>query len=68
MMNEAVKQCCGKDGKPDFGEMKRFMEKCGKVRFGDHEIEMMKQFCGQEGMPDFEKMKQFMETCGCHLP
>ena len=68
MMNEAMKQCCGEDGKPDFGEMKQFMEKCGKARFGDHEIEMMKQFCGQEGMPDFEKMKQFMETCGCHLP
>jgi len=47
-MNEAMKQCCGEDGKPDFGEMKRFMEKCGKVHFGDHEIEMMKQFCGQE--------------------
>ncbi len=68
MMNEVMKQCCGKGGKPDFGKMKQFMEKCGKAHFGDHEIETMKQFCSQEGMPDFEKMKQFMETCGCHLP
>ncbi len=69
MMNEAMKQCCGEDGKPDFGKMKRFMEECGNVNFGDHEIETMKQFCGQEGIPDAKQLKQFMkvfmEDCEC---
>ena len=65
MMSEMMKECCGEDGMPDFERMKRFMEKCGKAKFGDDEIKMMQQFCSQDGEPDAEKMMQLMEKCGC---
>ncbi len=62
MMNEAMKQCCGEDGKPDFGK------ECGKVNLMKRFMEM-KQVCGQEGIPDAKKlkhfMKVFMEDCEC---
>ena len=67
MMHEMMKQCCGKEGKPDFEKMKQFMQSCGKEQFSEDEIAMMKQFCGQAGMPDSEKMKQMMEKCGCQV-
>jgi hypothetical protein len=65
MMGEMMKECCGKDGMPDFGKMKDFMEKCGKREFTGDEIRMMRQFCGQIDKPDIDKMKQLMEKCGC---
>lgn len=68
MMQEMMQQCCGAEGKPDFGKMKQFMEHYGKQEFSDDQIKMMKQFCGQESMPNMEKMKQMMESCGCHVP
>jgi hypothetical protein len=68
MMEEMMKECCGAEGMPDFEKMKKFMESCGKMQFGDEEKRMMKEFCAKEGMPDFEKMKQLMEKCGCRLP
>jgi hypothetical protein len=68
MMEEMVKQCCGPKGIPDFEKMKKFMEKCGKMQFGDEEIRMMKECCTQEGMPNVEKMKELLEKCGCHVP
>lgn len=68
MMEDMMKQCCGPEGKPDFEMMKKFMEHCGKTKFGEEEIRMMKECCAQAGMPDFEKMKVMMEKCGCHLP
>ncbi len=64
-MNEMMQQCCGSNGKPDFGMMKQFMEHCGKDEFSEEHIAMMKQFCGQEGMPVMKKMMEFMEKCGC---
>ena len=68
MMEEMMKQCCGPEGKPNFENMKKCMESCGKTQFGEEETRMMKECCAQEGMPDFEKMKQMMEKCGCRLP
>ncbi|MDH3671156.1 MAG: hypothetical protein OES46_08305 [Gammaproteobacteria bacterium] len=67
MMSEMMKQCCGKEGMPDFEKMKQFMQSCGKKEFSEDEMAMMKQFCGQEAMPDVENMKQLMEKCGCHV-
>lgn len=67
MMNEMMKQCCGKEGMPDFEKMKQFMQNCGKKEFSEDEMAMMKQFCGQQRMPDTEKMKEMMEKCGCHV-
>lgn len=29
MMDQMMKECCGKEGKPDFEKMKKFMEMCG---------------------------------------
>jgi hypothetical protein len=66
IMTGMMKQCCGRDGKPDFERMKQYMEHCGKEAFSDGEIQMMKQFCAHEKMPDVEMMKQMMERCGCH--
>ncbi len=68
MMNDMMKQCCGDNGKPDFGKMKQFMECCGKTEFSGDQIAMMKEFCCQEGMPNMEKMKKFMDECGCQPP
>ena len=65
MMSRMMKECCGKDGMPDFEKMKNFMQTCGKSKFSDDETKMMRQFCGQNGKPDAEKMKQLMEKCGC---
>lgn len=65
MMNDMMKECCGKNGMPDFEKMKSFMEKCGKKEFNGDEIKMMQQFCSQDSKPDAERMKQFMENCGC---
>ncbi len=42
-MNEMMEQCCGSNGKPDFGMMKQFMERCGKEEFSEEHIAMMKQ-------------------------
>jgi hypothetical protein len=67
MMQEMMKQCCTKDGKPDFEKMINFMQSCGKKGFSEDEFAMMKQFCCGEGMPEPEKMKQLMEKCGCDL-
>ena len=67
MMNEMMKQCCGKEGMPDFEKMKQFMQNCGKKEFSENDMAMMKQFCGQQGMPDAEKMKEMMENCGCKV-
>lgn len=64
-MNEMMKECCGKDGLPDFDKMKGFMEKCGKTQFTDQEMKMMREFCAQAGKPDAEKLKQLMKKCGC---
>jgi len=68
MMEEMMKQCCGPEGKPDFEKMKAFMEKCGKMEFGEDEMRMMKECCAHEGKPDPEKMKAMMEKCGCRVP
>ena len=68
MMEEMMKQCCGEAGKPDFEEIKKFMESCGKMQFSEDEIATMKGMCGGEEPPGPEKMKQFMERCGCRLP
>ena len=35
MMEEMMKQCCSAEGKPDFEKMKKFMESCGKIQFGE---------------------------------
>lgn len=67
MMQEMMKQCCSKDGKPDFEKMKQFMEQCGKQQFSEDELAMMKRFCADQGMPDAGKMKQMMERCGCRV-
>ncbi len=68
MMEEMMKQCCGPEGKPDFERMKKFMEECRKMQFGEDEIAMLKECCAQEGMPDVEKMKELMKKCGCRVP
>lgn len=68
MMETMMKECCGPEGIPDFERMKKFMEKCGKMQFGEEEIRMMKECCAQEGMPDVEKMKDLMQKCGCRVP
>ena len=68
MMEEMMKQCCSAEGKPDFEKMKKFMESCGKIQFGEDEVRMMKECCTQEGMPNVEKMKELLEKCGCHVP
>lgn len=65
MMSQMMKECCGKDGAPDFAKMKGFMETCGKAEFTDDEIKMMRQFCSQSGKADAEKMQQLMKKCGC---
>lgn len=66
-MTDIREQCCGSDGKPDFGMMKQFMERCGKQEFTEDQISKMKEFCCMEGGPDMSKMKQMMEEFGCHL-
>lgn len=68
MKQEMMKQCCGKDGMPNFEKMTQFMEQCGKEGFSEDHIAMMKQFCDEKGMPDFQKMKEMMEKCGCRVP
>lgn len=66
-MHELMKQCCGKDGQPDFEKMKQFVKSCGMEDLGDEHIAMMKEFCGQPGMPDMTRMRELMEKCGCKL-
>jgi hypothetical protein len=63
-----MKECCGPEGRPDFERMKKFMEKFGKMQFGEEEIRMMKECCAQEGVLDIEKMKELMEKCRCRVP
>ena len=67
-MEEMMKRCCGKGGKPDPEKMKQFMESLGKKAFSENQMEMIYEFCRGEGEPDPQAMKKLMEKCECAQP